>query len=447
MVRFLYTLITFGVVFWSFWRIFAKMKNCESNPGMKKNLLLVLAFLAVSIFSFAQSMPSREEVLEVMERANTYFINKYPDPSKATFVRIMRPSNLWTRGVYFEGLTALAEVESFDKKFAEQRKRNIDYIIRWGDSHKWSPRGGVHTKDADNYCCCQTYIDMFMLQPEDRRDSALIIPSKKCMDHLLQSSSDRDWTWVDAIQMGLPVFAKMARVAKLGGDEDASRYLEKGWKMYSCTRNDIAEGLYNEEEGLWWRDKDFVPPYKEPNGRNCYWSRGNGWAYAALVRIMDAMLVGKGSEAPSYLEKLGETEWNMLFEDAHYEDYMKDFKDMSEALLDCRRKDGFWNVSLHDESNFGGKELTGTALFVYGMAWGIRHGALDRDRFLPVVLDSWNAMVKECVHDDGFLGFVQGTGKEPKDGQPLGYDVEPDFDDFGLGCFLLAGSEIYRLGR
>ena len=22
-----------------------------------------------------------------------------------------------------------------------------------------------------------------------------------------------------------------------------------------------------------------------------------------------------------------------------------------------------------------------------------------------------------------------------------------DFDDFGLGCFLLAGSEIYRLGR
>jgi hypothetical protein len=27
----------------------------------------------------------------------------------------------------------------------------------------------------------------------------------------------------------------------------------------------------------------------------------------------------------------------------------------------------------------------------------------------------------------------------------VGYDIEPDFDDYGLGCFLLAGSEIYKL--
>ena len=29
------------------------------------------------------------------------------------------------------------------------------------------------------------------------------------------------------------------------------------------------------------------PPYKEPNGEDCYWSRGNGWAYAALVRVLE----------------------------------------------------------------------------------------------------------------------------------------------------------------
>ena len=42
---------------------------------------------------------------------------------------------------------------------------------------------------------------------------------------------------------------------------------------------------------------------------------------------------------------------------------------------------------------------------------------------------------------DGFLGYVQGTGKEPKDSQPVTYDKVPDFEDFGTGCFLLAGSE------
>jgi hypothetical protein len=56
-------------------------------------------------------------------------------------------------------------------------------------------------------------------------------------------------------------------------------------------------------------------------------------------------------------------------------------------------------------------------------------------------------MVNDCVHPDGFLGFVQGTGKEPKDSQPVGYDKVPDFEDFGLGCFLLAGSEMYKLSE
>ena len=118
---------------------------------------------------------------------------------------------------------------------------------------------------------------------------------------------------------------------------------------------------------------------------------------------------------------------------------------MSKALKQCQRTDGFWNVSLHDESNFGGKETSGTALFVYGMAWGIRNGLLDRKEYLPIVLKAWNAMVKEAVHPNGFLGYVQGTGKEPKDGQPVTYKSVPDFEDYGVGCFLLAGTEVYKL--
>jgi hypothetical protein len=49
------------------------------------------------------------------------------------------------------------------------------------------------------------------------------------------------------------------------------------------------------------------------------------------------------------------------------------------------------------------------------------------------------------VHEDGRLGYVQGTGKEPKDGQPVTFDHMPDFDDYGVGCFLLAGTEVYKL--
>ena len=120
---------------------------------------------------------------------------------------------------------------------------------------------------------------------------------------------------------------------------------------------------------------------------------------------------------------------------------------MMAALAPVQREDGYWNVSLHDPSNFGGKELTGTSLFIYGMAWGINNGILDKKKYLPIVAKAWNAMAKESVHVNGFLGFVQGTGKEPKESQPVTYDREPDFEDFGLGCFLLAGSEVYKLKK
>ena len=196
---------------------------------------------------------------------------------------------------------------------------------------------------------------------------------------------------------------------------------------------------------MWWRDKDFVPPYTEPNGEDCYWSRGNGWVYAALVRTMDAMLVSERAEAPNFQETLDEKKWLNIGEDEHFKDYLKDYQLMTKALVKCQRKDGFWNVSLHDPSNYGGVELSGTALFIYGMTWGVRHGYLPKKKYLPMIIRTWETMVKTCLHENGFLGYVQGTGKEPKDSQPVTYTKEPDFDDYGLGCFLLCGAEIFKI--
>ncbi|MDO4161094.1 MAG: glycoside hydrolase family 88 protein, partial [Prevotellaceae bacterium] len=248
-------------------------------------------------------------------------------------------------------------------------------------------------------------------------------------DMLLNTPQVEDWWWVDAVQMGMPYLAKMARAT---GD---ARYYKKAHDMYVWTRDNNDGGLFNVKEGLWWRDPDFNPPYKEPNGKNCYWSRGNGWAYAALVRVMMEMDLDYSHSADRLSSYKGED----------YSLYLSDFKLMSKALKDCQREDGFWNCSLHDETNFGGKETSGTALFVYGMAWGVRKGILDKDTYLPVLLKAWNALVKDAVHPNGFLGYVQGTGKEPKDGQPTTYDNVPDFDDYGVGCFLLAGTEVYKL--
>jgi hypothetical protein len=195
-------------------------------------------------------------------------------------------------------------------------------------------------------------------------------------------------------------------------------------EMYMFTKTQHGDnGLYNTQDHLWYRDKDFDPPYTTPNDSDCYWSRGNGWIFAALVRVMDVI--------PDTLECR--------------EEYLTTFKEMAEALIKVQREDGFWNPSLADPYDYGSKETSGTAFFAYGLAWGINQGILDSATYMPHLVKGWNAIAYEALHSDGFLGYVQSTGKQPGDGYPFTYDKPANFEDFGLGAFLLAGSETYKL--
>lgn len=376
---------------------------------LSKCLIAAVAFMTAMPVMAAEKLQPRAEILKTLVKVNDHYLKNHPDPLLGIPYysrKKVYEANIWTRAVYFEGLMALHSIYPDNRYY--------DYAYSWADGFKWGMRrDDSTTRNADNYCAAQIYIDLYRLTPRPE----MLTKTKATMNMLVNTPQVEDWTWIDAIQMGMPILAKLSATT---GDP---RYAEKAYEMYSWTRNTLAGGLYNKKDGLWWRDADFVPPYKEPNGKDCYWSRGNGWVVAALVRVLD--------EIPA--------------DDPHRKEYEKDLQDMCAALVKCQREDGFWNVSLHDPSNFGGKEVTGTALFVYGMAYGVRNGILDRDKYMPVITKAWNAMAKEAVHPNGYLGYVQGTGKEPKDGQPVAYDSKPDFDDYGTGCFLLAGSEVYKL--
>ncbi len=352
----------------------------------------------------ATGLPSRASVIEVLRRANAYFTGKWPNP--ATMIDATHESHIWTRAVYYEGLMALNAVDP--------QASYVDYAVRWGTAHNWGLITGTTTRNADNQCAGQTYIDLYNMDPQAMR----IRDIKANIDMVVAGAAVNDWTWIDAIQMGMPVFAK------LGVMSGGTTYFEKMYRMYANTKNvEGGSGLYSKTDHLWWRDMDFDPPYTEPNGKSCYWSRGNGWVYAALVRVLDIIPATE----------------------AHRAEYLADFQAMSEALRAVQRSDGFWNVSLFDPTNFGGKELTGTALFTYGMAWGVRQGHLPAATYQPIITKAWNAMVTDSVHTNGFLGYQQGTGKQPSDGQPLSYDKIPNYEDYGVGCFLLGGSEVARL--
>ena len=384
-----------------------------------------LIFLALALFALTNlQAQTPQEVLKVAQRANDYFMKKYSDPTVPTNVNRIRPSSLWTRAVYYEGLMELYKVDP--------QQRYIDYTDRWADFHKWTPRNGITTCDADDQCCEQTYLDRYMMT----KDEKMIVHVKENLAHQMKTGNDKKangelygwWTWIDAIQMAMPVYSKMFRIT---GEQ---KYIDHAMRMYTWSRDTLAGGLFNTVEGLWWRDADYVPPYKEKDGNNCYWSRGSGWVYAALVKVMEDLeaVMKTNTKAKKAAKK-------------YYKSLKKDFILMSLGLLSCQREDGFWNPSLMSEANYGGKELTGTSLFLYGMSWGMNHGILKAKQYKPACDRAWNAMVKDAVHQDGFLGWVQGTGKDPSAGQPLAYDKVPDFEDYGTGCFLLGAVEYYKL--
>jgi rhamnogalacturonyl hydrolase YesR len=382
-----------------------------------KKLFLSFILGALTLSGIAQDqLPSRAEVLKLAQKVNSWFMKKY-DPADAFLGGgKVRTTNLWTRAVYHEGLCALYSIYPLEEYY--------EYNLKMAEGNKWSPRYGAYSLDADNYACVQTYVDLYRLEPESYK----LRKSIACFDAIVNNPDNSGWWWIDAIQMGMPAFAKLGRTT---GNH---KYWDKMWAMYEYTRNQYDGGLWNAAEGLWWRDHDFNPPYTTPNGKNCYWSRGNGWVVAAYVRTMDEL------DEPAAPVKRGQ----VVADPYHYNDYKADFIAMCKALKGIQREDGYWNCDLGDPDNFGGPETTGTALFIYGMAWGVRKGYLDRDEFMPTIVKGWKALAK-AVQPSGFVGYIQGTGKEPKDSQPITVDGKLDFEDFGIGCWLLAATEVWKL--
>ena len=238
--------------------------------------------------------------------------------------------------------------------------------------------------------------------------------------------------YVDGLFTGPPALAMLYSITK---DE---KYL---YWMEACVW-DVYGELFDLDEGLFYRDRQRKPDYSGPlssghirpesiprsesrasyvyprteSGKKVIWSRGNGWALAGLARIMKYL-------PPDY---------------ANYERYKAVFIRMASELKKRQQPDGFWYPNLADPEDFGYKESSGTGFFIYGLAWGINNGILDRAEYLPVVEKAWSALASE-VSEEGKVQWGQLVAGGP-------YKVlKEDSHEYVSGIFLLAASEIYKV--
>ncbi|HTN20225.1 MAG TPA: glycoside hydrolase family 88 protein [Pelobium sp.] len=340
---------------------------------------------------------SKDSVLQVMNKVAHWQINEWKEG------RIIKlPKTEWENGAMYTGFVALKKVDPqpiYDK-----------FLYNIGEELNWNT--GKNKLFADDYVVAQMYTAMYMENKEPKMiakwqaqaDSIVNKPFAESLK-IAPQITHREWAWCDALFMGPPGLAMLSRAT------GEIKYLKKADSLWWKTSN----FLYDRKEHLYYRDSRFFDKI-EANGKKVFWSRGNGWVLAGLARMMENM--------PNNFDSKKK--------------YQKQFQQMAKKIACIQQPDGSWHSSLYDPETFNLKESSGTAFFCYGIAWGINHGLLSKKKYQPIVENAWNALLTS-IHPNGKLGYVQPIGDKPV---KAGYEST---DVYGVGAFLLAGSEVYKL--
>jgi rhamnogalacturonyl hydrolase YesR len=119
--------------------------------------------------------------------------------------------------------------------------------------------------------------------------------------------------------------------------------------------------------------------------------------------------------------------------------YVDLFKTMADRLLTLQQTDGLWRTSLLDPGAYPGGEASGSGFNCYALAWGVNNKILDKEKFLPAVKSSWQAL-NTLITSEAKVGWVQPIGADPR----RNFNAE-SWESFGTGAYLLAGSQIIKL--
>ncbi|MCX6344672.1 MAG: glycoside hydrolase family 88 protein [Armatimonadetes bacterium] len=302
----------------------------------------------------------------------------------------------WEHAAFYAGVMAFSRL-SADTKYT-------DAIRKLAEKNHWML--GNRPFHADDHCIGQTYLDFYDL----KNDDTFIAPTKTGMDELIKQLASEDkltWNWCDALFMAPATLAHLSVVTRNIKYLDA---MDKEWWK-------TTKALYDIDDHLFYRDDRFLTQ-RTSNGKKVFWSRGNGWVLAGLARVLQYMPKDYPTRAR----------------------YLEQYQEMVSKVIALQPKDGLWRPSLLDPQEIKTGETSGTGFFCYAIAWGINDGILDARTYRPAVDTAWNALVNK-VGSDGRLGYVQPGGDRPA--QFKTDNTAP----YGVGAFLLAGSEVYKLSE
>ncbi len=313
--------------------------------------------------------------------------------------RVKRDFNRdWTFAALYTGFMAASE------STGNPKYRNA--MLEIGKEFKWQL--GSEYKDANDQAVGRTYLELYFKYG----DPEMIAGVRTEFDRILRGSEEPSriqlpWSWCDALFMAPPTWARMYKAT---GELKYLDYLDREWWATSGR-------LYDRREHLYFRDARYLDR-KQANGKKIFWSRGNGWVIAGLVGVLEYM----PDDYP----------------DRQY--FVEQFQQMAAAIAAIQGADGLWRTGLLDPDSYSLPENSGSAFFTYALAWGINNKILNPSVYTPVVAKAWKGLLSH-IYTDGRFGCVQSVADAPGKFKPTSSYV------YGVGAFLLAGSEVDRLAQ
>jgi rhamnogalacturonyl hydrolase YesR len=303
-------------------------------------------------------------------------------------------SDDWTFAALYDGFMAASATLS-DAKYRQA-------MWEMGTKLKWQP--GKRPEHADDVAVGQTYLELYL----KRKDPQILPPLIERFAYqmgLKDAPAKPLWWWCDALFMAPPT---LARLYKATGKVEYLDFMDREWWITSKL-------LYDPEEHLYFRDATYLSKH-EANGRKLFWSRGNGWVMGGTARVLDYM-PGSYPARTKYVEQ---------------------FRQMAAAAVKVQGDDGLWRSGLLDAQAYPLPEVSGSAFITYALAWGVNQGILDRKTYAPAARKAWAGLLAH-VYADGRLGCIQPVGAAPGQFKATSSYV------YGVGAFLLAGSQMDRL--
>ncbi len=307
---------------------------------------------------------------------------------------------IWTWSVLYAGFMAASP--------ALRDPRYRDAMQSMAEKFHWEERS--QHPNADDQSIAQTYIELYLLKPAPER----LAPTQTALDALLAGAeapipprqAQIPWWWCDALFMAPPVWARMYAATH---DRRYLDYLDRHWWQTS-------DLLYDTQRHLYYRDITYLHK-TDARGNPIFWSRGEGWVMGGIARVLDFMPQNDPDRA-------------------RYEAQLRQMAAAVVALQDPNS--GLWHSDLLDARDFPQPEVSGSALIVFALAWGVNHRILDRATYMPAIARAWRGLAGQ-IYADGRLGNIQQTGAEPAHYLPSSSYT------YGVGAFLLAGAQVAEL--